>query len=213
MRGKRGMLKLVLWFVGALVVSVVGSNGWIIYSTKSKIVAANQLTSKNNIVLVLGTSKKLSSGLPNPFFDNRIKTAVDLFERGLVAHFILSGDNRTRYYNEPYEMKKALVRAGVPDSIITLDFAGLRTLDSIVRTKEIFGQNKIIIITQLFHCYRALFISDFYKVDAVAIAADEPDQKNTFKVYMREYFARAKAVLDLYVFQTTPKHMGEKQSI
>jgi SanA protein len=192
---------------------ITGTNSWIIKSTKGKILTADQLTSKDNVALVLGTSRKLSNGLPNPFFDNRIKTAAFLFKEGFVKHFILSGDNRTRYYNEPYEMKKALIAAGVPDSIITLDFAGLRTLDSIVRTKEIFGQNKIIIITQPFHCYRALFISTYYNMDAVAIAADEPDRENALKVYFREYFARTKAVLDLYVFKTAPRHMGERQQL
>ncbi len=200
----------ILWIA---ILFITGTNSWIIKSTKDKILTADQLTSKDNVVLVLGTSRKLSNGLPNPFFDNRIKTAAFLFNEGFVKHFILSGDNRTRYYNEPYEMKKALIAAGVPDSIITLDFAGLRTLDSIVRTKEIFGQNKIIIITQPFHCYRALFISKYYDIDAVAIAANEPDQENALKVYVREYFARTKAVLDLYVFKTAPRHMGERQRL
>jgi SanA protein len=210
LRGKIG--KSLFFGFLVLILITAAANGWIIYTTKNKIVSIADLTTQQNIVLVLGTSKKLSNGAPNPFFENRIKTAAYLFKKGFVSRFILSGDNRTRYYNEPYEMKKSLIKAGVPDSIITLDFAGLRTLDSIVRTKEIFGQNKIIIITQTFHCYRALFISLFYHMDAVAIAADEPDQ-NTFRVYVREYFARTKAVLDLYIFKTTPRHMGDKQSI
>jgi SanA protein len=205
--------KIFLFTVLLVTLAVLGINGWIINSTQNRIVSIDQLTSQDNVVLVLGTSKKLSDGSPNPFFENRIKTATFLFEKGFVSRFILSGDNRTRYYNEPFEMKKALIKAGVPDSIITLDFAGLRTLDSIVRTKEIFGQDKIVIITQPFHCYRALFISNYYNMDALAIAADEPNQENGWKVYIREYFARAKAVLDLYIFKTAPHHMGNKQHI
>jgi len=140
-------------------------------------------------------------------------TAADLYRNGKALHFILSGDNRTRYYNEPMEMKKALMKLGVPDSVITLDHAGLRTLDSIVRCKEIFGQSNIIIITQPFHSYRALFISNYYHMDAVALVAQEPSQEIAVQVYFREYLARTKAILDLYVLGTEPHHLGEKEPI
>jgi len=213
MRFKSKWIKYLVSITGAIFLLTMSFNGWVILSTRDKILSADRLSSTKNIVLVLGTSKRLVNGAPNPFFENRIKTAAYLFKKGYVSHFILSGDNRTRYYNEPFEMKKALVLAGVPDSVITLDFAGLRTLDSIVRTKEIFGQDKIVIITQPFHCYRALFISNFYNMNAVAIAADEPNQENALRVYVREYFARTKAVLDLYVFKTAPRHMGERQRL
>ena len=110
-------------------------------------------------------------------------------------------------------MKKALMKQGVPDSAITLDYAGLRTLDSIVRCKEIFGQNNIIIITQPFHSYRALFISSYYHMNAVALVAQEPTQEIAPQVYIREYFARTKAILDLYVLGTEPRHLGEKEPL
>jgi SanA protein len=110
-------------------------------------------------------------------------------------------------------MKKALMSRGVPDSVITLDYAGLRTLDSIVRCKEIFGQEKIIIITQTFHSYRALFISDYYKMDAIVLAANDSTNEFVAKVNVREYLARTKAILDLYFLSTAPRHLGEKEPI
>jgi SanA protein len=130
-----------------------------------------------------------------------------------VTHIIVSGDNRTRFYNEPLEMKKALLKLGVPDSAITLDYAGLRTLDSVIRSKEIFGQNNITIITQPFHSYRALFISRYFGIDAVALVSAEPESAPSARMYVREYLARAKAILDLYVLKTTPRHLGEKEHI
>ncbi len=117
------------------------------------------------------------------------------------------------YYNEPMAMLKALLKKGVPASAITLDYAGLRTLDSIVRCKQIFGQNKIIIITQPFHSYRALFISKYYNMDAIAMVAEEPDFEYSVKVRVREYLARSKAVLDLYVLKTNPRFLGKKEQI
>jgi SanA protein len=140
-------------------------------------------------------------------------TAAELYKIGKIDHFILSGDNRSKFYNEPVEMRKALMSRGVPSSAITLDFAGLRTLDSVVRSKEIFGQDKIIIITQPFHSYRALFISQYYDMDAVAVVASEPELEISFKVRIREYFARTMAVLDLYVFKTAPRFLGKKEDI
>ena len=110
-------------------------------------------------------------------------------------------------------MQKALIGKGVPDSLITLDFAGLRTLDSIVRCKEIFGQSKFTIITQKFHAHRALFISQYYDVDAVAFIAPSPPLEFSWKVKVREMLARPLAILDLYVFGKEPKHGGKQEFI
>lgn len=196
-----------------LIIFVLASNVWVVFSTRSRVLSDQQQLQKNGVALVLGTSHRMISGVPNPFFENRISTAADLYKNGKVVHFILSGDNSTRYYNEPSEMKKALMKKGVPATAITLDFAGLRTLDSIVRCKEIFGQSTIIIITQPFHSYRALFISNYYHMDAVALVAKEPSQDIAAQVYFREYLARTKAILDLYVLGTAPHHLGEKEPL
>ncbi len=189
------------------------TNFWVVKSTENRVISDINLLSGHCVALVLGTSNKLRNGSANPFFENRIKAAAELFREGKVSHFILSGDNRSIYYNEPIEMKKALVGLGVPDSAITLDYAGLRTLDSIVRSKEIFGQDKITIITQSFYSYRALFISRFYKIDALALVTQESENETPLRVYIREYFARTKAVLDLYLLNTAPHHLGEKEPL
>lgn len=203
-----------LFYVFLLVILfVVVSNIWIVNSTSEKVYSHYDSLTNHKVALVLGTSHLLTTGAPNPFFDNRMENAATLFINGKVKHFIVSGDNRTKYYNEPLEMKRALVRLGIPSSAITLDYAGLRTLDSVVRSKEIFGQDKITIVTQTFHCYRALFISNYYGIDAVAYVANEPSAEVTEKVHWREYLARAKAILDLYVLKTSPRHLGEKEPI
>lgn len=199
-------------FVLLLLLLAIG-NWWVIRSTQSDVYSDYSGLPTNPVGLVLGTSSRLSNGLPNPFFDNRMQVAADLYKLGKLSHIIVSGDNRTKFYNEPLEMKRALVNLGVPDSVITLDYAGLRTLDSVIRSKEIFGQNRITIITQPFHSYRAIFISRYYDIEAVAVVADGPDRETSPKVYIREYFARAKAILDLYVLKTSPRHLGDKEPI
>jgi SanA protein len=209
----RKVLKVSVWLFILVAVGMVICNFWVVHSTSDKVFSDYHELPVNRVALVLGTSNKLSDGSPNLFFQNRIKMAASLWRQNKVSHFIVSGDNRTIYYNEPIEMKKALVKEGVPDSAITLDFAGLRTLDSIIRSKEIFGQDKITIITQPFHCNRAVFISQFYNIDAVAIEAIEPSRSESLPVHLREYFARTKAVIDLYILRTAPKHLGGRESL
>ena len=203
-----GMLALIFFTVLLLL-----GNWWVVNSTEQNIFSDYRQLPNNPVGLVLGTSSRLSNGQPNSFFDNRMQVAADLFRLGKISHIIVSGDNRTKFYNEPLEMKNALVKLGVPDSVITLDYAGLRTLDSVIRSKEIFGQDHITIITQPFHSYRAVFISHYFNIDAVALVVREPEQEPSLKGYVREYFARAKAILDLYVLKTEPRHLGEKEPI
>jgi SanA protein len=196
-----------------LLVLVITCNIWIVKSTESRVFSDLTKLPDHRIALVLGTSHRLVSGGSNPYFQTRIDMAAQLYKTGKISHFILSGDNRSMSYNEPVEMQKALIKLGVPASAITLDYAGLRTLDSVVRSKEIFGQTKITIITQPFHSYRALFISNYYDIDAVAMVADDTSIDQSFKVTLREYFARTKAVLDLYIFKTEPRFLGQKEKI
>jgi|SRR5690606_33347462 len=210
---KRIVKRIVIYLVVTVFFSVLVSNIWVVQSTRKHVYDDSSKLPGHAMGLVLGTSHKTTKGDPNPFFQNRIETASKLYREGKITHFILSGDNSTKYYNEPAAMKKALMEKGVPAEAITLDYAGLRTLDSIVRSKQIFGQNKITIITQPFHCYRALFISQFYDMEAVAMVASEPDFEETPSVRIREYLARFKAVLDLYVLRTAPRFLGQKEEI
>jgi SanA protein len=209
----RRLWRLSFLAVIGAVVGLAMANWWVIRSTSSGIYSNYETIPSNPVGLVLGTSSRRADGSPNPFFHNRMEAAAQLYRLGKIGHIIVSGDNRSRFYNEPMEMQRALVKLGVPEAAITLDYAGLRTLDSVVRSKEIFGQDHITIITQPFHSYRALFISRYYNIEAVALVANEPGDDPAVSVYVREYFARAKAVLDLYVLKTSPRHLGEKEPI
>jgi SanA protein len=209
----RWLKRIVLVVLSVFLMLLAASNFWIVNSTSSNVFTNIADLPDHRVALVLGTSNKTISGHVNPYFQKRMETAAWLYRMGKVDHLIVSGDNRSMYYNEPMEMSKALMKLGVPQSAITLDYAGLRTLDSVVRCKKIFGQNKITIITQPFHSYRALFISSFYGMDAVAMVADEPSVEHSLKVRFREYFARTKAILDLYILKTSPRFLGEKERI
>lgn len=213
MKWRKWLKRTLISAVVGLIVLVAGSNIWVVSSTQSYVYSDSDELPDHRVALVLGTSNKTSSGRPNDFFITRMETAAQLYKMGKIDHFILSGDNRSKFYNEPVDMQKALMTLGVPAAAITLDYAGLRTLDSVIRSKEIFGQDKIIIITQPFHSYRAVFISRYYGIEAVAMVTEGPAYENSVKVRVREYFARTKAVLDLYVFKTSPRFLGKKENI
>lgn len=167
----------------------------------------------HDVGLILGTSKFNSAGFTNLYFVNRIEAAAQLYKAGKVKHLIVSGDNRSVNYNEPLDMKKALMARGVPETAITLDFAGLRTFDSIVRCKKIFGQQQFVIISQKFQDERALFIAHHHDIDAIAYTADDVPQHYSLKTTIREYFARLRAMLDVYFLNAKPKHLGEPVEI
>jgi SanA protein len=191
------LLKYVFLFFILILLFSVFSNLWVLFNTRGYIFSSSQDIPANEVALVLGTSKKLMGGKPNPYFHYRIDAAAELYNNHKVERFILSGDNRTRYYNEPNDMKVALMRLGVPDSVITLDVAGLRTFDSVIRSKEIFGCQKVTIVTQEFHSSRAVFIGKYFDIDAYGFVAQNVPFNKSFKLFIREYFARTKAVLDV----------------
>ena len=125
----------------------------------------------------------------------------------------MSGDNSKKEYDEATDMREALVAQGVPDSCITQDYAGFRTLDSMVRCLKVFGQNKITVISQKFHNQRAVFIGNYYDMDVVAFNAKDVPDAFSLKIRIRDFFAKFKAVLDLYVLHKQPKFLGEKVAI
>lgn len=207
-------LKRIFWFgVIAGLLFLIFSNAWVIFSTKKYVFQSLALVPKAEVALVLGTSKSLVNGEENPYFNFRMEAAAQLYKSGKVKHLILSGDNKTRYYNEPKYMREALVKMGVPEKALTLDYAGFRTLDSVVRCKKIFGQTRFIIVTQRFHTYRAVFIGKHFGVEATAFAAENIPLRQSFTVIFREFLARPKAVLDLYLLDVDPKFMGEKEDV
>ena len=184
-------------------------NIWIKSSTQANIYDTPSDIPQNHVALVLGTKEKLYSGKTNPYFKYRIKAAAELYHAGKVNHFIVSGDNHTHAYNEPEDMQQALIALGIPEEKITLDFAGFRTLDSVVRCKKIFLTEELTIISQEFHNQRALFIAKRYGMDAIAYNAKDVSLQLGSRVMAREYFAKVKAVLDLYILRKQPKFLGK----
>ncbi|MBQ7694036.1 MAG: YdcF family protein [Lentisphaeria bacterium] len=154
--------------------------------------------------LLLGTSRVVRGGFLNEYFYRRIRAAVRLYRAGRVRKIIVSGDNRRKGYNEPQDMKEALMAEGVPEGAILMDFAGFRTLDSVVRARNVFGVTTFTVISQKFHCERAVYLARAKDLDAVGFAAEEVPARFRFKNAFREPLARVKAFLDLHLLRTRP---------
>ena len=164
----------------------------------------------NKVALLLGTNPLNRLGRPNTYFTNRIKTAVELFQAGKVDYIIASGDNHIKGYDEPTAMRDSLMAHGVPENRIILDFAGFRTLDSVVRAKELFGCDSITIISQEDHNARALYLAEANDIDAVAISAPlQASKRVRIRLALREWLARDKMMLDIW-FGKRPHFLGEK---
>lgn len=167
---------------------------------------------KNRVGLVLGTSNKLVGGGSNPYYTNRIKATLELYKAGKIDFVLVSGDNGSQYYNEPNVFKKDLVKGGIPAERIFLDYAGFRTLDSMVRAKAIFGLEDVTIISQKFHKERAIYLAEKKGLHAIGFNADGISLNQGLKVQIREYFARVKVFIDL-ALNTQPKFFGDKIEI
>jgi SanA protein len=178
-------------------------------STKAFIFDNAKLLPNNKVGVLLGTSKNLRKGSVNEFWKNRIDATISLFSLGKIKCIIISGDNSKMYYNEPIEMKKELVKLGIPDSVIYLDYAGFRTFDSMIRAYKIFGQSSFTVISQKFHNERAVYIARHYGINAIGFNAKEVSAYNGFKTALREKFARVKLFMD-FLFDRQPKFLGEK---
>jgi SanA protein len=167
---------------------------------------------KNRVGLVLGTSNKLVGGGSNPYYTNRIKATLELYRAGKIDFVLVSGDNGSLYYNEPNVFKKDLIKGGIPAENIFLDYAGFRTLDSMVRAKAIFGLDNVTVISQKFHNERAIYLAEKKGLRAIGFNADGISLHRGLKVQLREYFARVKVFIDL-ALNTQPKFLGEKIEI
>jgi SanA protein len=179
-------------------------------STQSYIYDKVEEIPANKVGLLLGTSKYTLKGQINPFYQNRIDAAVSLFESGKIEYIIVSGDNRHRTYNEPREMRRDLMEANIPAERIVADTAGIRTLDSVIRSRKVFGQDSVTIISQAFHVERAIYIARHSGYAAVGYAAEDVEVSFGLKTYIREYLARVKLMLDLYVTKTQPAFLGDE---
>ncbi len=161
----------------------------------------------NRVGLVLGTGPTTVRGKPNPYFVGRIQTAARLYQARKVDYLLVSGDNSSPYYDEPSAMREALMALGVPKERIYRDYAGFRTLDSVVRAREVFGEQRFTIVSQAFHNQRAVFIARHRGLEAIGFNAPDIPEEFSSSTRFREPLARVQMVLDL-LLNRQPRYLG-----
>ena len=167
----------------------------------------------HNVALVLGCSPTVADGRKNLYFLHRINAAAEVYHAGKCRYLIVSGDNGHKNYNEPEAMKLALIEKGISEANIVEDFAGFRTLDSVVRAREIFGQSDLLVISQPFHNERAVYIGQQYGMKLTGFNAPDVGAYGGWKTKFREKLARVKTLIDLHVTNKKPKFLGDPISI
>lgn len=208
------LFKWIFWIAAVIFVSVFSIDLYISKYSQADIYSDVTKVPSKKAAMVLGTSKYMIGGGKNYFYTYRIRAAAALFKAGKVKAIIVSGDHSTKYYNETGKMRKDLIQAGVPGKYITLDPLGVRTLDSIVRAEAIFDLKDYIIVSQRFHLERALFIARAKGQKAIGfVAKDIPGTVAAYRMKAREYLARTKAFLDVYILHTKPRFDGKKEKV
>jgi SanA protein len=195
-----------LLVIGGIV--LLALNLWVVMSTRDRIAVSPLTCQSHEVGIVFGTSYGLVGGGSNPHYQARLDTAAQLYRLHRVSNLLLSGDNRTRYYNEPMTMWHDLRARNVPQQFMTLDYAGFSTFDTLVRAKKVFGVKEAVLVTQPWHLPRALFIADAIGLDATGCPAVSEQQTPGVRLLLREWLARAATVGDLYLWGRKPRFLG-----
>lgn len=196
-------LTLLLLFSALLIIFL---DRWISWKTAPYVYDSLNQLQPRQVGVVLGTAKYYRNGSANQYYRYRLRGAIDAYILGKIHYLLVSGDNARQSYNEPRTMRKDLIKGGVNAADIVMDYAGFRTLDSIVRTHKVFNTDNFIIISQRFHCERALFIALSQGIQAQCYAVPSP--KDIFSIRLREVAARMAALIDIYVLHKQPHFLG-----
>lgn len=209
-----GMLKGAAVALAALlllgVTITVGANYWVWHQTQSRIEGELSLCATHPVAVVFGTSYGLSGGGENPWYRGRLERAEALWKGGLVDHLLLSGDNHSRYYNEPIHMWRDLRRMQIPDSAMTRDYAGFSTFDTLVRARDVFGLDQATLVSQRWHLPRALYIARSLGIEAHGCATPSRSFWRDRRMWLRETVARVAMLADLYLLDRRPRFLGPR---
>lgn len=208
---RRRVVAAILGLVALGSVALLVVDGAISAAASDRIGESPENLRAADVALVLGTGPT-TAGRPNGFFEARMDAAAALFREGVVRGLLVSGDNSRADYDEPSAMRDALVARGVPREFITCDYAGFSTLDSVRRAGPVFGQARVIIVSQRFHLERALYLASASGLEAEGFVAADVDRRWHWRARLREVLARGKAVLDV-LLDRGPRFLGEREEV
>lgn len=201
-------VKVFLTAAAVLIAAALLINFYIVRKTKSGILKAEDLKTDNaDCILILGAGVR--NGKPTPMLRDRLLTGIELYEKGAAKKIIMSGDHGSSDYDEVNTMRLFAVERGIPEEDIFMDHAGFSTYDSVYRAKKVFEANNIIIVSQKYHLYRALYISEKLGVKACGVSANLNKYGGQLKREIREILARDKDFFKC-VTKPEPAFLGDK---
>lgn len=189
-----------------LVAFVLLTNAIVFYHARPYIFLSNETLKPAQVAIILGAGV-YKDGRLTPVLEGRVEKAIELYREGVVSKVLMSGDNGTRYYNEVSPVNEYLLAAGIPPEDIFLDYAGFNTYDTMYRARAVFGVESAVVVTQMFHLPRAVFIADAMDMEVQGIAVDAGAKLQRYS--LRETLARVKAVLEVRL-KRQPTYLGEQ---
>ena len=210
---KRKGIRILLIVIACLGIlgcaTVFGVNAYVKGTVADRILTSEEASKQTEVdcILVLGCQVK-DDGTPSDMLNDRLTRGIEVYNLGASPRMLMSGDHGREEYDEVGTMKAYAVKAGVPSEVIFMDHAGFSTYESMYRAKEIFQADKIIIITQEYHLYRALYIAEQLGIDAYGVASDYHTYAGQFMRDFREVLARCKDVA-MCIFKPEPTYLGE----
>lgn len=201
-------VKVFLTAAAVLIAAALLINFYIVKKTKSGILNAEDLkTDTADCILILGAGVR--NGKPTPMLRDRLLTGIELYEKGAAKKIIMSGDHGSSDYDEVNTMRLFAVEKGVPEEDIFMDHAGFSTYDSVYRAKNVFEADNIIIVSQRYHLYRALYVSEKLGVKACGVSANLNKYGGQLKREIREILARDKDFFKC-ISKPEPAFLGDK---
>ncbi len=200
----------VLLILGVLgVLAVLGINWYVTGSISDRILTPEAAAQLEDVdcILVLGC-QVWADGDPSHMLEDRLRRGVELYDAGAAPKLLMSGDHGQVEYNEVVAMKQYALNAGIISGDIFMDHAGFSTYESMYRAKEIFGVKKVIIVTQGYHLYRAVYIAESMGLEAYGVASDYRSYAGQMRRDIREILARVKD-FGTSIFKPYPTYLGE----
>ena len=209
---RKGLLTafLVILSLGLLgICTVLGINLWVTGTVRDRILTEQQAAQLQDVdcILVLGCQVR-SDGTPSHMLEDRLRRGVALYDAGAAPKLLMSGDHGTKYYNEVDAMKRYALETGVPSADVFMDHAGFSTYESMSRAIRVFEADKIIIVTQEYHLYRAMYVAKALGIDAYGVAADYRTYSGQLSRDIREILARVKD-FGMAIFKPDPTYLGD----
>lgn len=202
------VIKFILIGLIIVILIVLGINLYVKQSTKNQIIVNEEYSNLEDIDCILVLGAGIWGNRPSHILEDRLLQGIELYKNGIAPKIIMSGDHGRKEYDEVNVMKDFAIEKGIPSEDIFIDHAGFSSYDSIYRAKEIFEAKKVVIVTQKYHLYRALYIANSLGLEAYGVGADPRQYVGATYRELREILARNKDFVKC-IFKPEPTYLGE----